>query len=409
MRKNIFCCVLLFFLPLLIFAACFQGDTATINRSDYGNQGLVESNNTFALSLYRGLIKNKENVVISPYSISTALSMAHAGARGNTQKQMAEVLHFKLDQEKLHSAFNRLQAHFGVVQNKGHIELSVANALWVQKDFHLLEEFLDLMRKNYRAGVHEVNYAEDLESVRKEINAWVQRETKNKIKEIIRHGMLDHSTCFVLTNAIYFRGKWKNQFEKKLTHNAPFLLTHNKRVEVPMMNQLNKFKYLENDRLQILKLPYVGNDLSMIIVLPKKIDGLSEIESSLNTESLKAWINGLYEEEVVVFLPRFTIGFQVLLSKTLEQMGMRDAFNAGMANFSGINGTRSLYISDVIHKAFLEVNEEGTEAAAATGIVSKSIKPIMRADHPFLFIILDNHSGSILFLGKIENPKEDAL
>ncbi|MBN1550213.1 serpin family protein, partial [bacterium] len=406
--KN-FCYVFLFLSSLLICAACFQGDTATTDTGDYGNQELVESHNVFALSLYHNIRNNKGNVVISPYSISTALGMAYAGARGSTQKQMAEVLHFNLDQEKLHSAFKKLQAHLGVIQNKGHIELSIANALWIQKDFHLLEEFLDLMRKNYRAGVHTVNYAEDLESVRKAINAWVKRETKNKIKEIIRHGMLDQSTCLVLTNAIYFRGNWKNQFEKKLTNNAPFYLTQNKSVEVSMMNQLNKFKYFENDSFQIIELPYVGNDLSMIVLLPKKIDGLSEIESSLSTESLKALINGLYEEEVIVFLPRFKVGFQILLSKTLEQMGMRDAFNPGSANFSGINGTRSLYINDIIHKVFLDVHEEGTEAAAATGIVSKSIKPVMRIDHPFLFIIRDNRSGSILFLGKIVNPKENNL
>jgi serine protease inhibitor len=400
-------------LPSIIFLAilAMAGFTSSIpteveDSSDI--KTVAQGNTIFALDLYNKLKETEGNLFFSPYSISTALAMTYAGARGNTEKQMAEVLHFTLDQKKLHPAFARLEAQLNSMQDNRNIELTVANALWTQKDYVFLREFLDLTKNNYGAALNLVDFKKAHEAVRIKINAWVEEKTRNKIKDLIKPGVLDPLVRLVLTNAIYFKGNWESQFEKSKTKEAPFWLAPGKSVKVPMMTRKQKFNYMENDRLQILELPYVGNDLSMIVVLPKKIEGVTQLESVLSVDNLNTWLNLLRKREILVYLPKFKTSSQFSLGEMLSSMGMSDAFTAH-ADFSGMTAKQELYISSVIHKAFVDVNEEGTEAAAATAVAMKLLSmpappPVFRADHSFIFLIRHNPSGSILFLGRITNP-----
>ena len=386
----------------------FMYGTSANDKNISDTKTVVEGNTAYALDLYEKLKESEGNLFFSPYSISTALAMTYAGARGNTEKQMAKVLHFTLDQKQLHPAFAHLEAQLNIVQEKGNIDLSVANALWIQKDYVFLKEFLDLTKKSYGAVLNRVDFKGACEAARGKINTWVEEETKNKIKDLIKPGILDSLTRLVLANAIYFKGRWESQFEKSKTKQATFWLSPGNSLKVPMMNQKQKFRYMENDSLQILELPYVGNNLSMIVLLPKKVDGLAQLEAALSVKNLTTWMDLLREREILVFLPKYKMSSQFSLGQTLASMGMSDAFT-GKADFSGMTGNKDLYISAVIHKAFVDVNEEGTEAAAATavamGFLSMPVPPpIFRADHPFIFLIRHNPSESILFLGKVVNP-----
>ncbi|MEW6360162.1 MAG: serpin family protein [Planctomycetota bacterium] len=370
----------------------------------------MEGNNQFALDLYGKLRQEEGNLFFSPYSISTALAMTHAGARGNTEKQMAQALHFGADQQKLHQAFSRLQGEINAVQKKGEVQLHVANALWAQKDYKFLKEFLAILNTCYEAGVTPMDFKTDAEGARKKINAWVEEKTKDKIKDLIKPGVLDAMTRLVLTNAIYFKGDWAEPFKEKNTKDEPFHLSAAKSVDVPMMTQTEDFRYMEDEQMQLLEMPYAGDEVSMLVILPKKVDGLAEIEGALAVGDLDAWIGKMHSDEVKVFLPRFTLTCEFGLADTLKEMGMPDAFAYGPADFSGMDGTRELFISAIIHKAFVDVNEKGTEAAAATAAVMTAgampePPPVFRADHPFLFLIWHRPSGSILFMGRMANPK----
>lgn len=373
-------------------------------------QTLVKDNTMFAFDLYAQLKSKEGNLFFSPYSISTALAMTYAGARGNTAGQMADVLHFSLELKPLYHAFADLEAHVNAVQEKGNIQLGVANALWAQQDYQFLQEFMDLVIRHYRANLSYADFTTAYEAARREINGWVEHQTCDKIKELLSEGILNTLTRLVLVNAIYFKGNWASQFEKDYTHNAAFWIALDTSVEVSMMTQTHECNhcYIAEDSVQILELPYVGDDLSMIILLPTKNDGLALLENSLNAENLELWLGRLHKLKITVYVPKFKMSSGFRLDKTLKTMGMPDAFSECDANFSGMDGTRELHISAVVHKAFVEVNEEGTEAAAATAVVmsSRSLMqpPAFRADHPFLFLIRDNHSGSILFLGRVIDP-----
>ena len=372
---------------------------------------LVDGNTTFALDLYEKIKTGRDNLFFSPYSISTALAMTYAGAGGNTAKQISEVLHFTLQQNRLHKAFGFLETQLKALREKENIELRVANGLWAQKGYPFLAEFIDQVTKNYRAELSYADFKTAYESARQEINAWVECQTNKKIKDLIKKGVLDSLTRLVLANAIYFKGIWASQFEKSATKDDKFWVTSDTSVDVPLMSQQCEFKYMENAHMQILELPYGGEELSMIVLLPKKIDGLLQVETWLTAENLKAFLPLLHKRKVVVYLPRFKMRSRFGLETTLASMGMPDAFKPSIADFSGMDGTRMLYISAVIHKAFVDVNEEGTEAAAATGVVmtltAAPVTPVVfRADHPFVFFIHDNRSGSILFLGRLVNPRK---
>jgi serpin B len=337
--------------------------------------------------------------------------MTYAGARGGTEGQMARALHFSAAPQELHRAFASLQARVNAVQARGDVRLLVANALWPQKRYAFLEEYLSLIKECYGAAITPVDYQAAAEAARKTINAWVESKTEDKIKELIAPGVLGDLTHLVLVNAIYFKGDWSNQFDPALTSDGSFWLSPEEDVEVPMMCQEGEFGYAEPRGLQVLELPYVGGELSMIVLLPKSVRGLASLEKALTATSLSKWTDRLGYTEVEVLLPRFIMRFGCELSDALTALGMTDAFDAGAADFSGMDGREHwLFLSAVVHQAFIDVKEEGTEAAAATALEFVGAAPpdrppvTFRADHPFFFAIRENSTGSILFLGRVVNP-----
>jgi serpin B len=381
-------------------------------KPDVGSaKTLAQDNNKFAVDLYKNLAGEKGNIFFSPYSISTALAMTYAGARGNTEAEMKKTLKFSFNQAKLHKNFSTLRTAFEAQGKKGSYQLSVANRLWAAKEYKFLPAFLGVVKKNYGAGVELLNFKKNAEGSRLTINKWVEDKTNKKIKDLLARGIITPVTSLVLTNAIYFKGNWDKQYKKDNTSKNPFFLASNQKVKVDMMLQTGNFEYGQMDGVKLLRMPYRGDELSMVVVLPDKIDGLGAVEKTLTGETLVKWTSGMRNQEVHVYFPRFKTTKSFSLKENLEKLGMKDAFTE-KADFSGMDGTKGLYISAVIHKAFVEVNEAGTEAAAATAVVIslKCAAPMLkiqefRADHPFIFMITDNKSGSILFMGRMENPK----
>ncbi len=375
---------------------------------------VAEGNTQFALELYAKLSSQKGNLFVSPFSISTALGMTSAGAKGKTLDEMNQTLHLPADQAETHAAFASLIKTLnakGTDPAKRGYELSVANALWGQKGADWLPTFLETTGKNYGAGLREVDYKQT-EAARKTINQWVEQQTKDKIKDLLKEGVLQPDTQLVLTNAIYFKGSWAIEFNKKATKDEPFFVDGSKETKTPMMHIRSSYRYYEEAGFQALELPYKGKELSMVIFLPKKKDGLGEFEKSLSANKLNDWLGKLrMEDTVVVTLPKFKMTSEFSLSKTLAEMGMKLLFSDG-ADLSGMNGKGGLFVSDAIHKAFVDVNEEGTEAAAATAIVVRPTAiqvnpkptPVFKADHPFFFAIRDHRTGSVLFVGRVTDP-----
>jgi serpin B len=364
----------------------------------------VDDNTAFALDLYHQLRGETGNLFFSPYSISTALAMTYAGARGETEKQMARALHFTLPQEKLHPAFAELQASLNAAQRSNTLQLFVANSLWPAKGLSLKRDFLDRMEQNYKTHLTPLDYGQT-EVARETINHWVESQTRDKIKELFKPGILDAATVLVLANAIYFKGDWANPFKPENTRALPFQLTSANKINAPMMHQMLQCGYHADAEVQLLELPYRGDRLSIVVLLPRKPEGLAEMEQGLTALKLKDWLGNLERNtKVDVWLPKFKTTASFLLNDKLKALGMVAAF--GAADFTGIFKDRGPYISAVVHKAFVEVNEQGTEAAAATGVAVEVSAPVpFRADHPFLFLIRDQITSSVLFLGRIVNPK----
>jgi serine protease inhibitor len=388
-----------FFLLLLIVAP-IKADEA---------KNLIQGNNQFAVDLYTQLRETKENLLYSPFSISTALGMTSLGARDETLKQMLATLHLP-EGESTHASFAKLIKDLnGDDLKKRGFELSVANALWGQQGNIWEKNFLDLTQKHYGAGLNEVDFLRNSEDARKTINSWVADRTQNKIQELLKKGFIKSDTELVLTNAIYFKGNWATQFDPKFTKDGSFQIDAKQKIVVPFMVQRGEFNFLENDDLQLLEMPYKNKELSMLILLPKKVDGLESLEKSLSSDNLREWSSKMGKQKNLrVSLPKFKFESDFSLAQTLPRMGMKNAFIPGKADFSGLNGKKNLVISDVIHKAFIEVNEQGTEAAAATAVIigrGASKSPSFQADHPFLFAIRHNSSGSLLFLGRVVEPK----
>jgi serpin B len=367
----------------------------------------VQANTGFALDLYQKLRATEGNLFFSPYSISTALAMTYAGSRGDTQTQMATALHFLPNQDHLHPALAELAARLEETGRQKQIQLMMANALWPGKGFPLLKEFLALAKKFYGVRITPIDFSAE-ETARHTINAWVEEKTESRIKDLIAPGVLEAATRLVLVNAIYFKGAWASPFEPGLTSPASFFTAPDVSVQVPLMNLKKDFRYAESEDLQILELPYAGENLSMLVLLPKQADGLTKLEASLAKDKLDEWIQDLAETEVQVSLPTFELTFPFRLDDTLKSMGMVDAFS-DKADFSAMDASQTLFIGAVLHKAFVAVNEQGTEAAAATAVVMQlkmaafpSI--VFRADHPFVFLIREQGTGSILFIGRVANP-----
>ncbi|MBU0638883.1 MAG: serpin family protein [Planctomycetes bacterium] len=367
---------------------------------------LVTGNTQFALDLYDQVRSEEGNLFFSPYSISTALAMTYAGARGETARQMSDVLHLPPDQVGLHPAFAALEARVKAAGSDAHCALHVANSLWGQQGYGFLDEFLSLNKQHYGAAFHEVDFVGAPEEARRRISAWIAEQTQQLIKEMLRPGDLDTDDVLALVNALYFKGDWASQFDPRHTENAPFHASAKSTVEVPMMSQTAQFARATTGQLEILELPYAGERLSMVVLLPKERDGLAAVEKALSADNLARWLGELRPRTVRVGLPRFKLDLRVDLTLTLAGMGMPDAFSAGKADFSGMTGGRDLFIGMVLHQARIDVNEEGTEAAAATVVKMKrsAIPDAFVADHPFLFLIRDTRTGSILFLGRVVKP-----
>jgi serine protease inhibitor/ankyrin repeat protein len=375
---------------------------------------VVQDNSAFAFDLYQQLRSSKGNLFFSPYSISTALAMTYAGARGNTEKQMAETLHFSLPQKNLHPTFAELQGGLKKLQEAGNVKLCIANSLWPQRSHPFLDECLSLAKKYYGVSITPVDYINAREAARRTINTWVEKKTEDKIKDLIQSYHLNEITRLVLVNAIYFRGNWEYPFDPRETKDAPFYVTPKKPVQIPMMRQTERVRYAEVKSLHILELPYRGEDLSMLVLLPREIDGLEQLEDSLSTENLEFWRQRLEARGLIIFLPKFQMTSSFDLKETLKAMGMVDPFTFPGANFAGFDGDpRWFFIGEVVHKAFVDVNEEGTEAAAATAVVMgyggvPAPPPTFRADRPFLFLIQENRTGSILFIGRVTDPTKSS-
>lgn len=376
---------------------------------------VVGANNQFAFDLYSEYRSEKGNIFFSPYSISTALTMTYEGARGKTAEEMQEVLRIPKSDEK-----RRLEsAKIYDQMNKGNKEykLSTANALWAQKDYQFLEEYINNVEEYYGGKTTNLDFIRETEKSRVTINDWVENQTNNKIKNLIPKGAVNSITRLVLTNAIYFKGAWVLQFNEKDTKDENFKTNSGKTVKVPMMKLTGddaEFNYVKADKVQVLELPYDGEDLSMLLILPEEGD-LKKLERSISVKKLSEWKGALKKQRVDIYIPKFKFETKYFMAETLKKMGMPMAFKWPGADFSGMDGTKDLYIDNVIHQAFVEVNEEGTEAAAATAVimgwgsvgdVEGPVIPIFRADHPFIFIIQQKETGNILFMGRVSDPNE---
>jgi serpin B len=374
---------------------------------------VVKGNDAFAVDLYQQLSAKEGNLFFSPYSISNALAMTYAGARGQTAAEMERALHLPLGQDKLHPAFGALVRQINGSGQPRKYALTVANRLWGQKDYDFRQDFLKLTHDHYDAGLKEVDFSNAAEAARKEINAWVEEQTKDKIKELIKPNAFDKDTRLVLTNAIYFKAAWHYPFAKGATAPGKFLLPGNKAVEVPLMYQtIDAAYYYNGGSFALLDLPYKSGELSMVVLLPKDVDGLPALEKSLSADKLVAWMSKVGYAKVNLTLPKFKVTSEFMLNDALAALGMKLAFTE-LADFSGMTTRDKLYISSVVHKAFIDVHEDGTEAAAATAMSTKvvfGIEPVVepvtfRADHPFVYLIRDNRAGSILFMGRVANPQ----
>jgi serpin B len=377
---------------------------------------LVEGNSAFAFDLYQALKGQEGNLFFSPYSISLALAMTYAGARGETAQQMADTLHFSLEQDKLHPTFEWLAAELAsrgeeaAGKDEKGFRLNIVNAIWGQEDYEFLSDFLDLLAENYGAGLRILDFIAEPEQSRVTINDWVSNQTEGRIEDLIPPGMIDALTRLVLTNAIYFNAAWENPFDEDRTADGPFYLVDGGQVTVPMMKQTNLFGYARGNGYQAVELPYDGDEFSMVILLPAS-GNFRAFEEGLRSGQVGATITHLQSTKVSLTMPQFGFDSAFELKDTLSAMGMGDAFVFGDADFSGMTGNRELYISAVVHKAFVSVDEAGTEADAATAVIvpagsSGSEPPPVKVtiDRPFIFLIRDIETGAILFVGRVLNP-----
>jgi len=395
-----------------------KSDKARITSPDVSaseRATLVEGNSAFAFELYRALREKDGNLFYSPYSISLALAMTYAGARGETAEQMAAALQFMLEQERMHPAFNWLDAELarrgqgGQGKDGKGFRLNIVNAIWGQKDYTFLSDFLDVLAENYGAGLRILDFITEAEKSRLIINDWVSDQTEGRIKDLIPQGAINELTRLVLTNAIYFNAAWEYPFDKHLTADSSFYLLDGRQVTVPMMKQTKSFRYAEGEGYQAVELLYDGDELSMVILLPDS-GNFEAFEKGLQAQKVSDIISSLQLTEVTLTMPKFEFDSKFSLKDTLAGMGMPIAFSPNEADFSGMTGNRELFISDVVHKAFVAVDEAGTEAAAATAVVvgttSMPVEPPVQVtiDRPFIFLIRDIDTGSILFVGRILNP-----
>ena len=420
-RKLIAVLVMVLLLPL---TACSQPAGGEVLKSDKERITspnvtqsekalLIEGNSAFAFNLYQALKGKEGNLFYSPYSISLALAMTYAGARNETAAQMADTLQFMLGQDRLHPAFNWLDAELasrgeGAGENGEGFRLNIVNAIWGQKDYEFLSDFLDVLAENYGAGLRILDFITQPEESRATINNWVSQQTEDRIKDLIPQGAIDSLTRLVLTNAIYFNAAWEYPFDENMTADGPFYLPDGGQVAVPMMRQTESFGYSDGEGYQAVELAYNRSELSMVILLPAS-GNFETFEEQLQAQRVSDIISALQPNKVNLTMPKFEFDSDFSLKDTLADMGMPIVFSPADADFSGMTGNRELFISDVVHKAFVSVDEAGTEAAAATAVIvagSGAPEPAVEVaiDHPFIFLIRDIQTGAIIFIGRVLNP-----
>ncbi len=371
---------------------------------------VVGANNQFASDLYSKYRSKDGNIFFSPFSISSALAMTYEGAKGKTAEEMQAVLHLPDDKQKIRSDFVSIYSEINKA-DKAYM-LTTANALWAQKDYPFVPDYFSTVDTYYKGKVTNLDFKTETEKSRITINNWVENQTYNKIKNIIPPGILTSDIRLVLTNAIYFKANWSNQFDPQNTWDGKFYVNSSISVNSKMMHQTGYFNYSETSNLQILEMNYLGNDLSMLVILPQE-NNLNQIENIFNKEKLIEWNKNMQEKKVIVIIPKFKFETKYFMAKDLAEMGMPAAFKFPDADFTGMSPTGELYIGEVIHQTFIEVAEYGTEAAAATvvemmvGSAPPTEQPkIFNADHPFIFLIQQKSTGNILFMGRLTDPSK---
>ncbi|MGO9122351.1 MAG: serpin family protein [Desulfomonilaceae bacterium] len=378
--------------------------------TDKDSQSVASCNNSFALQIYEKLRNQEGNLVFSPYGISSSLSLAYAGSGGTTKVQIEDLFHLTITGDQFHRVFGDLNDSLVSGAKSRGYDLKIVNSLWHAKGSDIRRDYITVVEKCYRGSIHSVSFERDLESARRLINSWFERQSKGKFKELLADGVLTPQTRMVLGNTIYFNGVWRSKFDKRDTEKAPFTLIDGKQVVVPMMRQAGKFNYKESDTFQALELPYKTSRLSMIVLLPKERDGLANIENTLSKKNIDEWMNGMSKQELDIDLPKFKFFSKLALVEPLKSLGLTEPFSVNSADFSGIDGEGKLFISDIVQEAMVEVSEKGTEASAATSAVAetKSMRSAIafRADHPFIFLIRQTDPTAILFLGRLVNPKD---
>src|ERR1039458_9561852 len=388
-----------FLLPMLLAAALPAADSH-----------ITPAMNAFTTDSYKQLTGRDTNLILSPFNIATALSMALAGARGQTAEEIQSVLHLHYD-ATYDADLGALLADLTKAGNTPGNELHTANGLWVQKGFAILPAFESTLTNNYHAPLTPLDFMANPEAARSQINRWTEEHTKGKSGNLLPAGSLDAQTRLVLTSAIYFYGKWQDPFVTSRTQPAPFTLPTGATTQTDFMNQTSHFGYTETPTAQILEMRYAGTGIAFDVLLPKTLTGLPDLEKSLTLENLTGWLGNVTTRSVLVSLPKFRAESEFSLRKGLSTMGMPTTFT-DQADFSGIDPKRGLAISEFVHKAFVDVSEEGTEAAAATGITMRATAMrmpeqavVFRADHPFIFLIRDTRTGVVLFIGRLMNSR----
>ena len=409
-------------LLIMLLSACVttkevSTDQSNLKREDNPQvdqaqlQALVDGNTQFALDFYRLINTGEDNVIFSPISLSLALSMTLSGARGSTREEMLQALSLSSLGDELHPAFNSLLQAIEISEGSkpqadetgSPFDLNIANGIWGQKGADFEQDFLDGLAVNYGAGVHEVDYIQNVDAARQVINQWIANETENKIPKMIPDNVLDTSTRLVLANAIYFNGSWAFPFNEGGTRKAPFTLLDGTAIDVDMMRLSNALlPYSQQDGFQVLALPYLSRDFSMLVILPDA-GQFKDIEAGLSVEQLQSAVNAMETTQLALSMPKFDFETSVNAIPPLQSLGMLSAFND--ADFSGISQSMGLFISDVLHKATITVDEKGTEAAAATMVAMQESMPgELMIDKPFLFAIRHDPTDSILFMGRVLKP-----
>lgn len=367
----------------------------------------VEKNNNFSFELLN-YVNNNDNLFLSPFSVSSALAMTYEGAKGKTRTEMSKVLHFPDNNLIVNKSFSEIINKCQSSRSSKYYTFNIANSLWAQKDFKFLHSYFETVTKYYHAPIQMADYKGNAsrEKVRLGINKWVESKTNDKIKDLISQNDLDDETKLVLVNAVYFLSQWQKTFKKEATKKDVFY-SFNEKLEKDFMHTSSRMKYLKGEKYKMLEIPYKDDKASMVIIMPNENQDFNEFKASFNAKQFTTVFNKASYENISLYLPKFKIEFKTDLSQTLAKAGMKRAFS-GRADFSGITCKKNLKIDKIIHQTFINVDEAGTEAAAATAVIMKrvtSIRPSkkieFKANRPFMFVIRENSTGSILFIGQL--------